>query len=342
MNDRQSFREAPPNYRVDACAKRLPLLEPRTSFISYETDTFYLMTDVNSSYCSIHQYLEQGQGRPAVVANGNTVNAGSCLAVSLEAKAKGVRRGQSLMAARAIAPDLTIYESCLPLYEIYSELFDDLLHRAIVTPEDCYRASCDEVLVTLRRGRYAFWKSFSHVIRTCLDFLEGELHRRVHVHIEREQEEAILKLEPFLQGIFATAYLIREVMWQILGLPLSIGIGPSIFLAKTLVDEAKPYLEEGEKRYRTPHRAICFPLSLTEAQAYLRKRRLGELCGIKELARKLERSSIYTVADVQDHCDPERLQRLTGNPFSARMLWSLAHGRDDVLPGYLKAVRDRD
>ncbi|MBF0245031.1 MAG: hypothetical protein HQL31_07135, partial [Planctomycetes bacterium] len=258
------------------------------------------------------------------------------------AKTQGLRRGQSLMSAKKLIPDLVVYESCLPLYEIYGDIFDHLLHSFIVAPEDCYRASCDEVVVTLRKGKYAFWKSFSHVTRSALASVEEQLRRRLRVRITREQEEDIERLDAFRQGLYATAYLIREVMGRILGLPLSIGIGPSIFLAKTLIDEAKPYLDKGQRRHRTLHPGICFPQDAKEANRHLRNRRLADLCGVNQMAKKLARSSVYTVGDIQDHCTPERLGRLTGNPFFARMLWSMAHGRDDELPGYLKAIRDRD
>ena len=77
------------------------------NFISYKgmEDRCFIYCDTNASFVSVHQYLEGGVNKPCVVANGNVSgsgDAGSCLAISYEARGRGLTRGSSLIHAKKI------------------------------------------------------------------------------------------------------------------------------------------------------------------------------------------------------------------------------------------------
>jgi nucleotidyltransferase/DNA polymerase involved in DNA repair len=315
----------------------------REHFIKYNKDCdFYIYCDTNASYCSIHQYLEGGLNKPAVVANGNIGergDAGSCLAISYEARNEGVKRGASLRKARTLVKNLVVYESCLPLYELYADLYDLVLE--LVCPKDmCYRGSCDEVVIRYQYGQYPYRKFWTAVERT-LAYIKEQLKEELCIDITPEQEKHVLSCSPKFQSIYAICYLIRDVVKKIIGLPVSIAVAPSISLSKSLIEISKPSLTEGHKVYSTFHDAICFPHSAMEANCLFKHFELIELCGIRKIATRLARSGIVRVNDVQQRCSLEQAVLLSKNVHLGKVVWYMAHGRDDVLSGYLAAIRDR-
>lgn len=297
------------------------------------------MSDTDSSFCSIHQALDGTRGLPAVVANGNGKDAGACLAVSFEAKVLGVKRGSSLWAAKKICPDLIVYESCLPLYDEYAEIFDRMM-AILLHPRDCFRASTDEVAIWIERDAYPMWKDFDTTLRLGQDNLRNE-GLQVRLSLDSRQRERARNMPFFEQGLFAFALLFRECADQLLGLPVSIALAPSLSLAKSLILFAKPVHRKDGKYWRVKEPGIAFPESREQARQALRKLELQDLCGLLTTARRLSAAGIRTVADVQDRCSPERLRQICRNVHQAKVAWHLCHGRDEVLPGYLAAVRDR-
>ena len=81
----------------------------------------------------------------------------------------------------------------------------------------------------------------------------------IYFHLDLEKLDAIDLLPSSTQVILGLGYLLRETFFQILGLPISIGIAPSICLAKALIDAAKPQWVSGHRIYKTTHEAIAFP-----------------------------------------------------------------------------------
>ena len=315
----------------------------RQNFVKYRPDgEFYIYCDTNASYASIHQYLEDAMGMPAVVANGNVASradAGACLAISYEAREKGIRRGASLRMAMSLLKDLRVFESCLPLYELYAEIYDNVLEW-IVCRKDFYRGSCDEVAIRFKGGKYP-WKGFQHAIRSCLDYARSQVAIPLKINIESAQEAHILSQSIHYQNIYAVCYLARDLIQQVLGLPISISVAPSLALAKTLIELAKPRILKGHRAYKTFHAAIAFPHTADEANSFLRGTPLQELCGIKEIGERLAEYGVKHVSDVQDFYDINQLQQLSRNKHLGTVVWYMCHGRDDVLSGYLSAIRDR-
>ena len=322
---------------------QVPQFDWRDHFIRYREDRdFYIYCDTNASYASIHQFLEDAIGQPVVVANGNAgdrADAGACLAISYEARARGISRGMSLRAAKKICPGLRVFESCLPLYEFYAEIFDHVL-AWIVHPEDAYRGSCDEVAIRVRAGRYP-WKSFAETIAAGCSAVSSATKTNFSIDISTEQLQEIKAMIPFYQVLIAIAYLCRDMLRGVIGIPISIGIAPSIALAKTLLEYAKPIVSGGVKHYQTFHDAICFPLSAHESAELLRPMKVKKLCGVQEIADRLEGYGIRRIGDVQDLCDIPRLYLMTKNKHLSHVVWYMCHGRDDILSGYLAAIRDR-
>lgn len=318
-------------------------LDWRESFINYEkSDYFYIYTDINASYCSIHQYLENGRGKPCVVANGNASglgNSGACLAISYEARAKGIQRGCSLRRAKNMVKNLTVYESCLPLYEVYADLFDTIL-ECIIPSSMFYRGSCDEVVIKFDTKKI-YIRKFSVMIRATSDFLKHEFGLKLELKIKPDQIDVIEKAPILSQSIYAICYLVRDCMEQFLGIPLSVGVAPSISLAKSLIEFSKPKLVGGRRVYRTFHDAICFPETAKDANGLFREMSLADLCGIREIAFRLkEQVGIVRVGQFQDYMSLERSIKITRNLHLGRVCWYMCHGRDDVLSGYLAAIRD--
>jgi len=67
-----------------------------------------------------------------------------------------------------------------------------------------------------------------------------------------------------------------------------------------------------------------------------------DLCGIREIAFRLrEQVGIVTVGQFQDYMSLERSIKITRNLHLGRVCWYMCHGRDDVLSGYLAAIRDK-
>jgi hypothetical protein len=316
-----------------------PLHNWRDNFIQYRDDSqYYIYCDVNASYASVHQFLEDGFGKPCIVANGNLENAGASLAISYEARGK-ISRGASLKKAKAACKGLIIYESCLPLYELYAEICDYIL-EFIIPKSSFYRGSCDEVIIKYEAKNYPY-KKFWSAIRSTLDFIKEKTKQEIHININKEQEAEILSLPSRYQAIYAIAYLIRDCFKKILGLPISIAIAPSICLSKSLVDIAKPKIVNGKRAYHTFHDAICFPHSREKANQIYRCYQLSDLCGLQTIARRLEGNSIKTVSHVQDYYDLESTILLAKNKHLGKVAWFMAHGRDDVLSGYLTAIKER-
>jgi nucleotidyltransferase/DNA polymerase involved in DNA repair len=312
------------------------------NFVRYgELGVMFIYCDTNASYASIHQYLEDGQGKPCVVANGNVwgeANSGSCLAISYEARAAGVKRGACLIQAKQSVKDLVVYESCLPLYELYAELYDTVLEW-IVPRSTCVRGSCDEVVVKVERNHFPV-KGFEETCERTLEFIADETAVEVPLRIEEHQRELIKSLGVWEQTIYALCYLIRDAVDHVLGLPISIGVAPSIALGKALVDRAKPVsIHDGKRSYLTDHDGIFFPQRAEEANSFLRSMPLGGLCGIKVIAGRLRDHGIGRVGDLQDTFGLDETIRLSRNKHLGKVLWYSAHGRDDVLPGYLQNVR---
>lgn len=309
-------------------------------FVKYgDGSDFYIYCDTNASYASIHQYLEDGFGKKCVVANGNSKDAGACLAVSYEAKAIGIKRGLSLMRAKGLCDQLTVYESCLPLYELYADLFD-LVLEWIVPKRSFYRGSCDEVAIRYRYKDYPY-RRFASAVSFTLKFIKERTGKSVVLDIDRDQKAEILSLPAKYQAIYAICYLTRDCIRQLIGLPISIAVAPSLALGKTLIDFAKPEFIRGERVYRTFHKAIMFPQSREEANRVFRSCRLRDLCGIHTIAKRLESHGIRTVGDVQDQCDLQRTIQLSRNLHLGKVVWHMCHGRDEVLSGYLSNMRDR-
>ena len=48
-----------------------------------------------------------------------------------------------------------------------------------------------------------------------------------------------------------------------------------------------------------------------------------------------------TAGQIQDFCGLGDTIKLAHNKHFGEVLWYSVHGRDDVLPGYLSAIRDR-
>ena len=320
------------------------MLDWRENFVDYRKQkVFYIYSDINASYCSIHQFLENGRGKPCVVANGNASgdgDAGACLAISYEARNRGIRRGFSLRRARSMVKDLVVYESCLPLYEVYAELFDRIL-ECLVPASMCYRGSCDEVIIRFDATEI-YVRPFADMVEASLAFLREELGERVGLKVSAAQRVDLEQRPLWQQCIYAISYLLRDAMYQILGLPLSIGIAPSISLSKSLVEVAKPLWSPNGNRYRTFHDAICFPVDEVEANQLFRPMALIDLCGVREIAKRFEsRVGMRRVQDVQDHVSLDRSISIAQNLHLGKVIWYMCHGRDDVLSGYLAAVRDR-
>lgn len=312
------------------------------NFVRYgQMGVMFIYCDTNASYASIHQYLEDGQGKPCVVANGNVwgaADSGSCLAISYEARAAGVKRGSSLLGAKAIVKDLVIYESCLPLYELYADLYDTVLEW-IVPSDACVRGSCDEVVVRMDRAHFPV-KGFAETCERTLEYIHDETLLDIPLNIEDHQREAIESLDVWEQTLYALCYLIRDAVLHVLGLPISIGVAPSVALGKALVDRAKPVAIRGGKRvYLTEHEGIFFPSGPEAANAFLRGMPLGGLCGIQVVASRLRDHGIGRVGELQDTFGLDETIRLARNKHLGKVLWYSCHGRDDVLPGYLQNIR---
>ena len=317
----------------------------KENFVSYEglAEVCYIYCDTNASYASIHQHLQHGFGKPCVVANGNVSlggNAGACLAISYEARNRGLRRGSSLIKAKSLIHNLTVYESCLPLYEMYSDLYDKVLEW-IIPKSFWYRGSCDEVVIKFSPKAYPFRcprAAFQETVR----FIKEKCGVTVPLHINEEQRAHAKSLSVPLSMTLALCYLIRDTLKALLGLPISIAVAPSICLAKALIDQAKPVWSHGGRHYSTIHDAISFPLTADEANAYFKKMPLVDLCGVRTVARRMaETSGIRRVSDVQSQCGLDRTIRLAQNKHLGEVIWYNCHGRDDVLGGYLSAIRDR-
>jgi len=319
------------------------MIQWRDNFIKYRKESdFYIYCDTNASYCSVHQYLENGMNKPAVVSNGNVgerADAGSCLAISYEARSEGVKRGASLRKARGLVKDLVVYESCLPLYELYADLYD-LVLEWIVPKEMCYRGSCDEVVIHYQYRKYPYRK-FWTAVKETLGFITEQIKEEIKIEISAIQEEHILSCSPKQQAIYALCYLIRDVMKKIIGLPISISVAPSISLGKSLIEVSKPEFIVGVKKYKTFHDAISFPLDADEANREFKNFELRELCGISKIATRLARNGLIYVKDIQQRCSLEQAILLSKNVHQGRVVWYMSHGRDDVLSGYLSAIRDR-
>lgn len=312
----------------------------KDSFISFdEWSNFYIYCDTNASYASIHQFLENGFGKPCVVANGNQKDAGACLAISYEARTKGIKRGASLHQALSICKDLTVYESCLPLYELYADLYD-LVLECIVPKEFFYRGSCDEVVLYVDWRRYPY-QNFWSAVEYTLDYIKEKLDVSMSLRIKPEQEKDILSLSKNFQILFALSYLIRDCMLHIIGLPISISIAPSICLGKALIDHSKPTFYKGKRLYRTEHDAIAFFPTVDSLNQHYRQYLLKDLCGVHEIAKRFADHRIFTVSDIQDSCDIERSILFSKNVHLGKVVWYMCHGRDDILSGYLSAIRDR-
>jgi|SaaInlStandDraft_1057018.scaffolds.fasta_scaffold10366_5 nucleotidyltransferase/DNA polymerase involved in DNA repair len=312
------------------------------NFVGYgKMEVMFIYCDTNASYASIHQYLEEGQGKPCVVANGNVwgeADAGSCLAISYEARAAGVKRGASLLGAKSAVKDLVVYESCLPLYELYGELYDRVLEW-IVPRNICVRGSCDEVVVRVEREKFPI-KDFEVTCERTLSYIRDEASVEFPLRIEPDQRKAIEGLGVWEQTIYALCYLIRDAVSHVLGLPISIGVAPSVALGKALVDRAKPIAIHRDKRtYLTEHDGIFFPREAKEANAFLRGMPLSGLCGIQVIAGRLRDHGIGRVGDLQDTFGLDETIRLSRNKHLGEVLWYSCHGRDDVLPGYLQTIR---
>lgn len=318
-----------------------PKFNWRDSFVSYdEASVFYIYCDTNASYASIHQYLEDGMDKACVVANGNTKDAGACLAISYEARAKGIGRGASLQKALGIHKDILVYESCLPLYELYADLYDQILSW-IVPREMFYRGSCDEVVISYKYKDYPYRK-FWTAVHSTLSFISEQLGKDdLRINISAEQEADILEKPSSVQAMYAICYLVRDCIKQLLGLPISIAVAPSICLGKALIERSKPQIVNGKKVYRTFHEAIAFPYDREEANGIYRPMSLRDLCGVQTIARRLEEYGLSQVKSIQDYCDLEQSIRLSKNLHLGKVVWYMCHGRDDVLSGYLSAIRDR-
>jgi nucleotidyltransferase/DNA polymerase involved in DNA repair len=325
-----------------------PLIHPRyhwkENFVSFKNieELGYIYFDTNASFVSVHQYLEDGQGRPAVVANGNVsqgADAGACLAISYEARSRGIQRGASLLQAKKMIPDLKVYESCLPLYDMYAKIVDHILEW-IVPKEMCIRGSCDEVVLAYKLRRLPY-HNFRSTLQQVGNFAQEQSGLELQMLMDPERLAHIESLSGPLQVIYGICYLIRNLLYQILGLPLSIAVAPSICLSKALIDHAKPQWLNGQRVYRTPHDAISFPFNALEANTIFRNRRLTDLCGIKTIAKRMMNVGFHTVGDVQDHCGLDLVLQITQNKHLGKVLWYSCHGRDDVLPGYLEALRSR-
>lgn len=318
------------------------MIDWRENFVAYGMEErCYIYCDTNASYASIHQHLEDGKGKPCVVANGNVsgpADAGSCLAISYEARERGVGRGASLLKAKGKVDDLVIYESCLPLYEIYGDLADAVLDW-IVPANMVTRGSCDEVVVDFQWRRYPH-RHFQTCVEATLDWVAQQWGSEVKLNLDRERRTHLLSLPRFEQTVYAICYLMRDLLFEVLGLPVSISVAPSISLAKALVDLAKPRLVGGRRVYRTFHDAIAFPRTAQEANAFLRRLEVEQLCGVQTIARRLATHGVHRVADVQDHCGLDRTIRLARNLHLGKVVWYACHGRDEVLPGYLAAIRE--
>lgn len=315
----------------------------KQEFIRYdERRSLFIYSDINASYCSVHQFLENGMGRPCVVANGNVAgkaDAGSCIAISYEARSLGIRRGASLMEAKAAAKELVVYESCLPLYELFADLFDMVLEK-VIPSSTFYRGSCDEIAVEFNQKKFyvrPFWK----VVNATVSFISNELGHEVSLNIREDQVEWIESLPLWQQHVFAICYLIRDVIKKVLGVPLSLSVAPSISLCKALVDFAKPRIRHGQRYYDTDHDAICYPLTRNDANQLLRQVELKDLCGIQKIARRFHDVGIDTVAQFQDYVTLERSISISKNLHLGKVVWYMCHGRDDVLSGYLAGIRDR-
>ena len=306
-------------------------------------DRCIIYCDTNASFVSVHQYLEGGVNKPCVVANGNVAgsgDAGSCLAISYEARGRGLTRGSSLLHAKKMIPSLVVYESCLPLYDIYAELYDQILEW-IVPRELFYRGSCDEVVICYERRKMPVYKDFRSMIAAVVPMLSAKCGVDIYFHLEQEKLEAIDLLPPSIQVILGLSYLLRETFLQILGLPISIGIAPSICLAKALIDVAKPQWVSGHRLYKTAHDAIAFPQNREDANHFLRSRSLKDFCGVNTVATRFIDQGYKTAGHVQDNCGLDDAIRVAKNKHLGEVLWYSVHGRDDVLPGYLSAIRDR-
>jgi nucleotidyltransferase/DNA polymerase involved in DNA repair len=277
------------------------------------------------------------------VANGDAGtggHAGACLAISYEARGKGIGRGASVREARSKCRDLVIYESCLPLYDMYAELYDKVLEW-IVPKEWCYRGSCDEVIIHFSQKRYPFKKP-STIFKETLRFIHEQCGIWIPIRITPTQKKNAHELPSPYNTMLAVSYLIRDAIWFILGLPISISIAPSISLGKTLIDEAKPKWLNGSRSYSTIHDAISFPLSPDQANHTLRAMPIKDLCGVRKVAKRLdEHHAIRKVSQIQDHCSLERTIRLASNKHLGEVIWYACHGRDDILPAYLSAIRDK-
>jgi nucleotidyltransferase/DNA polymerase involved in DNA repair len=325
---------------------RQPRFRWEENFVSYRDldDRCFIYCDTNASFVSIHQFLEGGVNKPCVVANGKVSeggDAGACLAISYEARGRGLRRGASLMQAKKLIPTLVVYESCLPLYDIYAKLCDRVIEW-IVPQELCYRGSCDEVVIVYERRKMPVYRDFSTMLKHVLDVVREQSGVDVYVHLEEEKLTKIcaIKSSP-RQIIFGICILLREMLYQILGLPISIGVAPSLSLAKALIDRAKPQWVSGKRVYQNFLEAIAFPQNREDANAFLRSRVLTDICGVKTVAKRVMDFGYGTVGSVQDQCGLDDIIQITRNKHLGKVLWYSCHGRDEFLPGYLANIRDR-
>ena len=165
---------------------------------------------------------------------------------------------------------------------------------------------------------------------------------KIGISITKHQRDHAKSLPPEASVILAICYLIRDTLKTLLGLPVSMAVAPSICLSKALIDQAKPIWTNGHRVYKTTHDAISFPFSAEEANAYFKNVLLVDLCGVKKVAQRIgESSGLRKVGDIQNQCGLDRTLRLAQNKHLGEVIWYNSHGRDDVLAGYLSAIRDR-
>ncbi len=129
-------------------------------------------------------------------------------------------------------------------------------------------------------------------------------------------DEAFLDVTDSLQ-LFGSAQAIargiKDDIQRELGLTASVGIAGNKFLAKLASDIDKP---DG---------LVHIPQH--QAERFLASLPVSRLWGVgKVTAHRLERMDIHSIADLRKH-DPAQLEAWLGR--QGRVLWQLAHGRDD-------------
>lgn len=244
---------------------------------SIQVGVLYL--DMNSYFASVEQQIDCGlRGRPVAVVTTDQPNA-CCIAVSPEAKARGVRMGIRRDEARRICPDIQFREAKHDIYVEYHHRILKAAERILPVEKIC---SVDEFYCRLKRR--------DRVLQRAMD-LGQAIRQSIFDHAGSE-------------------------------LRCSIGLGPSILLAKLAGELRKPNGLEW-----------LVPEVLPEKIAHMT---LRDLPGIgRRMALRLDQAGIATIEQLYELC-PRHARKLWRSVDGERFIRALQGEDIPALPSPLK------